>query len=76
MKTVSRDIKLDRVDKIIQGLLKSRKVPLSTYDIAKKAKISWATANIHCYKLMAFGVLNCKNEEVKIGMKRVVWWLK
>lgn len=69
------DLILDKVDKLITTLLK-KSSPLSTYDIAKKINVSWATANIHCYKLLALGVLKCKNDEVKIGMKRMVWWLK
>ena len=73
---MTQEIVLDGADKLIKGILRSSKMPLSTYDIAKKAKVSWATANIHCYKMMALGILMCKNEEVKIGMKRMVWWVK
>lgn len=69
-------LQLDKADKLVKGILKSSKKPLSTYDIAKRAKVSWATANIHCYKLKAMGILDCKNEEVKIGMKRIVWWVE
>ena len=66
---------LDKVDKLIKEFLKKSSRPVSTYDIAKKLNISWSTANTHCYKLMAYGVVEGKNEEVKIGVKRVVWWL-
>ena len=70
------DFSLDKVDKLVKGILKKSPQPLSTYDIAKKLEISWSTANIHCYKLKAYGIIDSKNEEVKIGVKRVVWWYK
>ncbi len=66
---------LDKVDQMIKDVLKKSSQPISTYDIAKRLNISWSTANIHCYKLMAYGVIASRNEEVKIGVKRVVWWL-
>ncbi|MFH1364126.1 MAG: hypothetical protein ABIH52_00560 [Candidatus Aenigmatarchaeota archaeon] len=67
---------LDKADQMIIKILKSAAKPLSTYDIAKKLEISWSTANIHCYKMMAFGVLKSKEDEVKLGVKRVTWWVK
>ena len=73
---MKRDIVLDRTDNLIKGVIKTAKSPLSTYEIAKKSGVSWATANIHCYKMMALGFLDCKNQEVKIGMKRMIWWAK
>ena len=70
-----RDISLDKVDDLIKSKLKGLKKPLSTYEIAKNANLSWATANTHCYKLKSFGVIDGKYEEARIGIKRVVWWL-
>ena len=64
-----------KVDRLIRDVLKKEK-SLSTYEIAKKIGISWSTANSHCYKLKAFGVIDCKDEETKLGMRRIVWWLK
>jgi predicted transcriptional regulator len=65
---------LDKVDRMIKDFLKKSSQPISTYDIAKRLNISWSTANTHCYRLMAYGVIASKNEEVRISVKRVVWW--
>ncbi len=70
-----RDISLDKVDELIKSKLKGSKKPRSTYEIAKIANLSWATANAHCYKLRSFGIIDGKYEEARIGIKRVVWWL-
>lgn len=61
-------------DKEIINLLK--KTPnLSTYQIAKKLKISWSTANIHCYKLKTVGKIDGSPRESKFGMgEKMVWW--
>ncbi len=67
---------LNKADELIRSLLKTSKRLLSTYEIAKEINVSWATANTHCYKLKAFGIIDGKNEEVKIGLKRIVWWIK
>ena len=69
-------ISLDKVDELIQSTLKESKKPLSTYEIAKYATLSWSTANTHCYKLKSFGILDGKYEEARIGIKRIIWWLK
>jgi predicted transcriptional regulator len=65
----------NKVDKLIKDILRKEK-QLSTYEIAKKIGISWSTANSHCYKLRSFGIVDCKNEETKVGVMRVIWWLK
>jgi len=70
-----REISLDKVDELIRSTLKSSKKPLSTYEIAKTANLSWATANTHCYKLKSFGIIEGKYEEARIGIKRIIWWL-
>lgn len=67
---------LNKVGNIIVNVLKKSSRPLSTYEIAKLANISWATANTYCYKLKSFDFMDCKNEEVKVGVKRIIWWLK
>ncbi len=69
-------ISLDKVDELIQATLRESKKPLSTYEIAKHAPLSWSTANTHCYKLKSFGILEGKYEEARIGIKRIIWWLK
>ncbi|NOQ55516.1 MAG: hypothetical protein GQ477_01780 [Nanohaloarchaea archaeon] len=66
---------LGKADKIILKLLTMSERALSTYEIAKKLNLSWATANVHCYKLMSLGAISGRNEEVKIGMRRIVWTL-
>jgi len=65
----------NKVDRLIRDILKKEK-SLSTYEIAKKIGISWSTANSHCYKLKSFGIIDCKDEETKLGMRRILWWLK
>ncbi len=67
---------LGKAARLIVGILRKSSRPLSTYEIAKFANISWATANIHCYKLLVSGMLESREEEAKIGVKRVVWNIK
>ena len=65
------------LDEEIVKILKQAERPLSTYEIAKKLKISWSTANLHCYKLKAMGVLKSKSVESKFGLKeKMVWWVR
>lgn len=65
---------MSKAEQRIRRILK--KGPLTTYELAKQAGVSWATANVHCYILKADGILDCRNEERRLGMKRVVWWVK
>jgi Mn-dependent DtxR family transcriptional regulator len=68
---------LSDVDKVILNLLKREKQPLSTYQIAKMAKITWPTANSHCYKLKSMNLVKNKQEKSKFGPnEKVVWWVK
>ena len=68
---------LSDVDKSILNILKKSKDPLSTYQIAKKVKVTWPTAISHCYKLKSMGLIESKYEESKFGSKqKVVWWSK
>ncbi len=65
------------VSDIILKILKEENKPLSTYEIAKKASISWSTANTHCYKLKDAGKIDGKLESASIGASRkMMWWLK
>ena len=67
---------LSDVDKRILELLKSSKKPLSTYQIAKMAKITWPTANSHCYKLKSMNKIESRQEKSKFGSReKVVWWI-
>ena len=61
-------------DEEIINLLK--KAPnLSTYQIAKKLKISWSTANLHCYKLKLIGKIDGSPQDSKFGMgEKMIWW--
>ncbi len=60
--------------KIIEFL---RASPLSTYQIAKKLKVSWATARFYCYKLKALDLVEESVEKTKRGIgRKIVWKLK
>ncbi|NOR84844.1 HTH domain-containing protein [archaeon] len=72
---IKNGISLGKADRVIVRFLEKSEKTLSTYEIAKSLNLSWATVNTHCYKLMSFGVIIGRNEEVKIGMKRIVWEL-
>ena len=64
------------VDQITQQILKKSKLPISTYELAKQANISWSTANIHCYKLKSEGKIKGKLEKANIGQgKKMLWWI-
>lgn len=67
---------LMEVDKAILGAIRSSREPLSTYGIAKGAKISWSTANIHCYKLNSLGFITPKKQHSRFGQSKVMWQLK
>ena len=72
---VKTDFGLNKVDELILDVIKKSDHHLSTYEISKIAKISWSTTNTHCYKLKSYGFIDGENKEVKIGMKRMIWWL-
>ncbi len=67
---------LSKADKLIIDILKKSDEPLSTYKIAKKAGISWATVNVHCMKLKYMRKIESSVKESKIGAKKKMWWLK
>jgi len=65
------------IDDLILGLLKIAHPAekLSTYEIAKRLKISWSTTNTHCYKL--YSKRKIKSKEVKSERgdgKKMLWW--
>jgi len=63
-------------DKEIIDLLKRSSDPLSTYQIAKDLKMSWSTANLHCFKLKTFGKIECEFKDSKFGQgMKMVWWI-
>ncbi len=65
------------VDVLTERILASSVRPLSTYEIAKKAKISWPTANTHCYKLKSMGRISCQEEHRAVGIgKKTLWYIK
>jgi predicted transcriptional regulator len=61
-------------DKLAEKILKESSRPISTYELAKRAKISWSTANMHLFKLMAFGVITGVEEETNVGPGRKMMW--
>ena len=67
---------ISAVDKLIVVALKKSNKPLSTYQIAKSANLSWSTANTHCYKLKSIGMLNMKRVRNHLGQTKVLWNLK
>lgn len=65
------------VGEVVLKLLRDAKKPISTYEIAKKASISWSTANTHCYKLKDEGIIDGKLEMADVGSsKKMLWWIK
>ena len=64
------------IDALTEKILKTSRQPLSTYQIAKQVKISWSTANIHCYKLKSEGKIDGKMEKAEVGSgKKMIWWI-
>ncbi|MEE8167667.1 MAG: hypothetical protein V3T58_02200 [Candidatus Hydrothermarchaeales archaeon] len=70
-------MQLSRVDKrIISVLVEKKPKSRSTYQIAKKAGISWSTAIAHCYKLKADGIIDGETEKPKFGSRDTIVWRK
>ena len=55
---------------IIEALSKHKS--LTTYQLAQRVGVSWATVNIHCYKLLSQGRLKV-NHESSLSGKRSIW---
>jgi predicted transcriptional regulator len=67
---------IDRIDEAILKLLEKSEKPVSTYKIAKEAKLAWSTVNIHCYKLKSISLVEEKTiTSPNSGQKKVVWKL-
>ncbi len=64
---------LDEIDKLILDILKKNK-QLTTYKLAKKAKLSWSTVNSHCYKLKSLNKADGKAEPARVGSRKKVIW--
>jgi len=62
------------IDKLLLKILKDSENPISTYKLAKKLGISWATVNVHCYKLMSTGRIKGELKE-SISGKKMFWWI-
>lgn len=61
----------------ILKILRESKVPISTYQIAKKTNVVWSTANSHCYKLKSMKRIDSKTEKSKFGFgEKIIWWIK
>ncbi|MEA3255716.1 MAG: hypothetical protein U9Q22_07785 [Candidatus Altiarchaeota archaeon] len=72
---MNEEISLAPIDRLIVITLKSRGKPLSTYELAKETKISWSTANTHCYKLKSVGLVDRRSVRSHFGQKKVFWSL-
>lgn len=67
---------LDEIDKFMLETLSKSKKPISTYQLAKKTKLSWSTINSHCYKLKSLSAVDGRVEPARIGSrKKVLWWV-
>lgn len=62
------------IDKLILKLLGERG-PMTTYQLAKAAGLSWATVNVHCYKLKLQGLIRGELKKT-ISERKMVWSLK
>ncbi len=62
------------IDRMILDALKRYK-SLTTYQLAKRIDVSWATVNVHCYRLLAEGKIRV-NHESSFSGKRTIWSYK
>ncbi|RLJ06329.1 MAG: hypothetical protein DRP13_03940 [Candidatus Aenigmatarchaeota archaeon] len=62
------------IDKLILKVLKEQG-PMTTYQLAKITGLSWATVNVHCYKLKLEGQLYGELKKT-ISEKKMLWSLK
>ena len=62
------------IDKLIIKALKEEK-ELTTYQLAKKVGVSWATIITHCLKLQATGVVDSE-AKVSLSGKKILWRIK
>ena len=66
---------MDKIDGIVVDVLNKSEKPLTVYKIAKEARLSWATVNIHCYKLKSQGLLVDNASDLVTGQKKIFWCL-
>ncbi len=59
------------LDKVVLKVLEESSRPLSTRDLASKAKVSWHTADRYCLKLQLTGKIDC----FTLG-KSTAWFVK
>ena len=65
------------VGEVATEILRSADRPISTYELAKRAKVSWSTMNMHCFRLSAKGVIKGREEKAPVGLgKKMLWSLK
>lgn len=62
------------VDLVTEQVLSRASRPLSTYELAKMAGVSWSTANAHCYKLKSLGKIRGREEQASVGEGRKMLW--
>mgnify|MGYP002069622128 CR=1 FL=1 len=64
------------IDDVILEILKASAEPLSTYQVTKKLKVSWSTANTHLFKLKIEGKINSEEVNFIYGrVKKNVWFI-
>jgi len=67
---------LSEVDKLLLKTFDKCDEPPSTYILAKRAEVSWSTANGHLYKLKSLGLVKGAVGKSKSGTgRKMVWWI-
>jgi len=66
---------LSETDKDIIESLTKEKDPITTYEVAKRIDVSWATASSHLKDLQIKGLVKSEEKESK-GKKSRVWWIE
>jgi Mn-dependent DtxR family transcriptional regulator len=51
---------MDEIDRKIMKFLEKQDWPVTTEMVARKLKVSWNTAQVHLYKLVALGLVKGK----------------
>ncbi len=65
------------VEEAVMEVLRKAKMPMTTYQIAKKVGASWGSVNTACYKLKDAGLVEKDVITPRVGSgKKVVWWAK
>jgi len=66
---------MDNLDKEIVRLLRRHK-ELSTYEIAKRVKVSWSTVYTRLLKLALNGIIEMKKYEEFPTLRTIYWKIK